>query len=163
MHWGSKNDLLCASTEGRVYRYNYDPSKTPPKGPNQIYTLTKLKVSPPPSFLLSFFPIPSTSRSTKLFLKATGRPGYSTRVRRVSAHPATGDIFAALENGNIHIWETEAGQLNISKKISESVLTALSWSPHFLRRVMVGGFSRGLRLFDVNSGDVVCFFFFFFG
>lgn len=89
-------------------------------------------------------------------LKATGRPGYSTCVRRVAAH-STGDIFGCLENGNIHIWETESGELNISKKISESVLTALSWSPHFHRRVMVGGFSRGLRLFDVNSGDVVCY------
>ncbi len=85
-----------------------------------------------------------------------GKPGSSTRVRRVSALPNGADIFACLENGNLHIWETQTGELQISKKISEMTLTALSWSPYYQQRVMVGGFSRGLRLFDITSGEVVC-------
>lgn len=53
-----------------------------------------------------------------------GRMGYSTRIQRVAISPQESNLFATLENFNIHIWDCDIPSAPaMTKKISDWPVT----------------------------------------
>jgi hypothetical protein len=75
----------------------------------------------------------------------------TSRLNRVAASPADPNLFAALANLTVQVWDCERHDRPIlSKKGSHAPSEAVTWNPHAPFTLFIGGHSRALKMLDLR-------------